>query len=222
MNYIQFCVEGSTVDVGIMYWSLCPLQECTGRVPLMIYNGLIKSLASWCCNQGFFKFYPGSIFDKHTSHIFFLSWDGYYYQWSSLIKKLPHNYKMCLNYNGSITLELDTGSFLNDHVIKYGLLFVNKLSTLNFNAGVTIWQKCGVTGQSYTYADIQRKSFRLANSLRKCGFKRGDTVAIVLVNCPDYPVVILGALEAELAICFVNHSYTAGRYHKPEYKLYFL
>lgn len=69
-----------------------------------------------------------------------------------------------------------------------------------------------MTGQLYTYADVQRKSFRLANSLRKCGFKRGETVAIVLVNCPDYPVVILGALEAELAICFVNHSYTAGRY----------
>lgn len=67
-----------------------------------------------------------------------------------------------------------------------------------------------MTGQSYTYAGIQKKSFRMANSLRKSGFKRGETIAIVLANCPDYPIVILGALEAELSVCFVNHASTAG------------
>ena len=38
------------------------------------------------------------------------------------------------------------------------------------------------TGDSYTYADIDRESTRLAHSLQQLGVKRGDTVASVLDN----------------------------------------
>ena len=38
------------------------------------------------------------------------------------------------------------------------------------------------TGDSYTYADIDRESTRLARSLQQLGVKKGDTVASVLDN----------------------------------------
>ncbi|XP_046664229.1 4-coumarate--CoA ligase-like 9 [Homalodisca vitripennis] len=68
--------------------------------------------------------------------------------------------------------------------------------------------KCGLTGRSYTFAQIHRLSLRFANSLRKAGFTRGDVIALVLSNSPEFPIITLGALEADLSLSFVNHSYT--------------
>lgn len=75
-----------------------------------------------------------------------------------------------------------------------------------------VWQKCGLTGRAYTFADIQKLSYRFANSLRKAGFTKGDIIAVVMPNCPEYAIAVLGALEAELSLTFLNHGYTDGNY----------
>lgn len=77
---------------------------------------------------------------------------------------------------------------------------------------ICVCQKCGVTGRAYTFAEIQKLSYRFANSLRQAGFVKGDTLALVLPNCPEHPIITLGALEADLTLCFINHAYTAGNY----------
>ncbi|PSN32297.1 putative 4-coumarate--CoA ligase 3 [Blattella germanica] len=49
---------------------------------------------------------------------------------------------------------------------------------------------------------------RFASSLRKAGFKRGDTLAVALYNCPEFHLVMLGAIEAGLIVTTVNPEYT--------------
>lgn len=67
---------------------------------------------------------------------------------------------------------------------------------------------CGVTGKSYTFAQIFELSKRFASSLHKNGFKAGDILAVMLQNIPEYPVIVLGALEAGLVVSTVNPIYT--------------
>lgn len=55
----------------------------------------------------------------------------------------------------------------------------------------------------YTYADAERLSNQLAAGLRKLGVKRGEPVAIMMANCPEYLWVVfalgkLGALGVPL------------------------
>lgn len=46
----------------------------------------------------------------------------------------------------------------------------------------------------------------------KNGFKAGDILAVMLQNIPEYPVIVLGALEAGLVVSTVNPIYTYGKY----------
>ncbi|KAF7996588.1 hypothetical protein HCN44_002234 [Aphidius gifuensis] len=75
------------------------------------------------------------------------------------------------------------------------------------------WNKtaviCSMTGRSYTYGQLRRLSGRFATSLRKLNVKPGDTVAIVLPNIPEYPIVSMGASEAGIKLTLINPSYTA-------------
>lgn len=47
-------------------------------------------------------------------------------------------------------------------------------------------------------------------SLLKTGLKLGEVLALSLANCPEFAVIVLGALEAGIKVSTVNHSYTAG------------
>lgn len=69
---------------------------------------------------------------------------------------------------------------------------------------------CGVTGKTYTYWQLQQCSKRFAVSLLKAGFKPGHVLALALANCPEFAVIVYGALEAGMKVSTVNHSYTAG------------
>ncbi|XP_054257620.1 uncharacterized protein LOC128982706, partial [Macrosteles quadrilineatus] len=69
--------------------------------------------------------------------------------------------------------------------------------------------KCGITGRIYTYGNVQKLSRRFMNSLKKAGFSHGEVIAVVLPNCPEFAIVALGALEADLSVSFINHVYTA-------------
>ncbi|CAG9101522.1 unnamed protein product [Plutella xylostella] len=69
---------------------------------------------------------------------------------------------------------------------------------------------CPVTGRGYTY----EKAFKLSNSfganLRiKFKIRDGDAVAVMLPNVPDYPLVVMGILEAGGVVTTVNPIYTA-------------
>ncbi|KAJ8913435.1 hypothetical protein NQ315_017179 [Exocentrus adspersus] len=69
--------------------------------------------------------------------------------------------------------------------------------------------ECAVTGRKYTYNEFRRKSKNFAGSLRKkLKLERGDVIAILLPNIPEYPIVVLGALQAGIISTTMNPIYT--------------
>nr|XP_015834354.1 PREDICTED: 4-coumarate--CoA ligase isoform X1 [Tribolium castaneum] len=68
---------------------------------------------------------------------------------------------------------------------------------------------CFDTTKSYTFGEIYHKSVALAGVLRnKFQLNKGDTVAVVLPNVPDFPIVFLGTIQAGLVVTTVNPYYT--------------
>ncbi|CAF4831143.1 unnamed protein product [Pieris macdunnoughi] len=69
---------------------------------------------------------------------------------------------------------------------------------------------CSATGRGYTYEQAFKLSNTFAANLRrKLNIRDGDTVAVILPNVPDFPLVALGILEAGGVITTVNPIYTA-------------
>lgn len=50
-------------------------------------------------------------------------------------------------------------------------------------------------GDTYTYGEIDAKSSAVANSLKELGVQKGDTVAILMYNSPEYIFALLGVLK---------------------------
>ena len=69
-----------------------------------------------------------------------------------------------------------------------------------------------MTGRRYRYAEMHQLCQRFAASLRRAGLQPGDTLNIVMPNTAEWPVVLLGAMEAGLTITTANPQYTAGKY----------
>jgi len=69
-----------------------------------------------------------------------------------------------------------------------------------------------VTGRRYRYAEMRQLCQRFAASLRRAGLQPGDTLNIVMPNTAEWPIVMLGAMEAGLLLSTANPIYTAGRY----------
>lgn len=67
---------------------------------------------------------------------------------------------------------------------------------------------CGITGRGYTYAESRAIARRFAASLHKAGFRSGDVVAVALYNCPEFHLVMLGAIEAGMIVSTINPEYT--------------
>jgi long-chain acyl-CoA synthetase len=64
-------------------------------------------------------------------------------------------------------------------------------------------------GKTLTYAELDRLSRDFAGYLLgEMKFKKGDRVAIMLPNCLQYPVAILGVLRAGLVVVNTNPMYT--------------
>jgi acyl-CoA synthetase (AMP-forming)/AMP-acid ligase II len=42
------------------------------------------------------------------------------------------------------------------------------------------------------------------------GFETGDMLAVALYNCPEFHLVVLGAIEAGMVVTTVNPDYTPG------------
>ncbi|XP_050718767.1 uncharacterized protein LOC126999811 isoform X5 [Eriocheir sinensis] len=69
--------------------------------------------------------------------------------------------------------------------------------------------ECSLTGRSYTYGQLVDAVARWGGQLLRLGLRRGDTLAVMMLNCPEYPVVVLGALSVGMSYTGINPAYTA-------------
>jgi long-chain acyl-CoA synthetase len=60
-----------------------------------------------------------------------------------------------------------------------------------------------------TYGEVDRLATAFAAWLQSQGFSKGDRIALMLPNVPQYPVAMLGALRAGMTIVNTNPLYTA-------------
>jgi long-chain acyl-CoA synthetase len=60
-----------------------------------------------------------------------------------------------------------------------------------------------------TYREVDRMAATFAAWLQSQGFRRGERIALMLPNVPQYPVAMLGALRAGLVVVNTNPLYTA-------------
>src|SRR2546427_1215330 len=79
--------------------------------------------------------------------------------------------------------------------------YPNAIATIFFNA-------------KRTYLSISEEAWRFANGLRKLGVKKGDRVAILLPNTPQFVVAFFGALRAGATVVPCNPRYTAPELHR--------
>ncbi|MEY4753611.1 MAG: hypothetical protein RJA44_1286 [Pseudomonadota bacterium] len=63
-------------------------------------------------------------------------------------------------------------------------------------------------GRSFSYARIDQQSRALAACLQAQGLNKGDRVAVMLPNVPQYPVIVAAILRAGLVVVNVNPLYT--------------
>ena len=87
-------------------------------------------------------------------------------------------------------------AFLDDAAESYP----DSIATIFFNA-------------KRTYKSISDDAWRFANGLRKLGVKKGDRVAILLPNTPQFIVAFYGALRAGAIVVPCNPLYTVPELH---------
>ncbi|MDP9607339.1 long-chain-fatty-acid--CoA ligase [Variovorax sp. NFACC27] len=63
-------------------------------------------------------------------------------------------------------------------------------------------------GKDISYAETDRQSKSFAGYLQGLGLAKGDRVAVMMPNCPQYPVAVAGILRAGLILVNVNPLYT--------------
>ena len=63
-------------------------------------------------------------------------------------------------------------------------------------------------GTSMSYAQLQRESDACAAALAGLGITRGDRVALILPNCPQFFVAEFGAWKAGAIVCPINPTYS--------------
>lgn len=77
---------------------------------------------------------------------------------------------------------------------------------------LSYFQVCQQTGRSYKYHEVFNKSRAVADFFRnKLKLQTGDTVAVVMPNVPEYPIVMLGASQAGLRVTTVNPLFNPGK-----------
>src|SRR5256886_6301482 len=74
----------------------------------------------------------------------------------------------------------------------------------NPNATATIF-----FNRKRSYKSISDAAWRFANGLRRLGIKKGDRVALVLPNTPQFVIALYGALRAGATVVPCNPRYTA-------------
>ena len=64
-------------------------------------------------------------------------------------------------------------------------------------------------GKSITFKELEQKSKQFAAYLQHSGLKKGDAVAIMMLNLLQYPIALFGVLRAGMVVVNVNPQYTA-------------
>jgi acyl-CoA synthetase (AMP-forming)/AMP-acid ligase II len=67
-------------------------------------------------------------------------------------------------------------------------------------------------GHAITFASLEREVFRLAGQLRAIGVERGDRVALVLPNGPEFVQILLAITTLGAAAAPLNPAYTADEH----------
>lgn len=67
----------------------------------------------------------------------------------------------------------------------------------------------GPTGRSYTYGQLKAMIHSLAGGLAARGLGKGDTIALMAPNLPEYAIVFHACAVAGVAISTINPTYTA-------------
>jgi long-chain acyl-CoA synthetase len=101
------------------------------------------------------------------------------------------------SYPAGVPAEIDTSL--------YGSLVDLMEESFRKHAGATAYSFMGVD-ISYAQADGMSQAF--AGYLQSLGLARGDRVAIMMPNVPQYPVVVAAILRAGLVVVNVNPLYT--------------
>ncbi|MGJ7511087.1 long-chain-fatty-acid--CoA ligase [Variovorax sp. GT1P44] len=63
-------------------------------------------------------------------------------------------------------------------------------------------------GKDVSYAEVDLQSRAFAGYLQGLGLAKGDRVAVMMPNCPQYPIAVAGLLRAGLILVNVNPLYT--------------
>ena len=66
----------------------------------------------------------------------------------------------------------------------------------------------GETGREYTFNEIDELTSKFSSSLQRHGFQRGDVLALVSPNLPEYATVLFGTLAAGGTVCTCNPTYS--------------
>ncbi|XP_072930670.1 uncharacterized protein [Epargyreus clarus] len=115
--------------------------------------------------------------------------------------------------------QLSTSAFLNkndDFIIKSPLQdivmpnarFLDRLWVESSHFKKHVALECAETKKTYTYEQLQKNMAIFATSLRKkFGLKEDDVVAAMLPNCPEFPVVAFGTLQAGCVLTPINPIY---------------
>lgn len=64
-------------------------------------------------------------------------------------------------------------------------------------------------GKEFSYAETDQQSLAMAAYLQSLGLSKGDRVAVMMPNVPQYPVAVAAILRAGLVVVNVNPLYTA-------------
>ncbi|KAK8751129.1 hypothetical protein OTU49_013101, partial [Cherax quadricarinatus] len=90
-----------------------------------------------------------------------------------------------------------TATNLTSHVLKDAAEWPDHVAT-----------ECAVTGRRYTYSQLVDRVARWAGMLTQLGISKGDVVAIIMLNCPEYPIAMLGGVSIGATVTVVNTAYT--------------
>lgn len=69
---------------------------------------------------------------------------------------------------------------------------------------------CGSTNTSYTYSELKDLSKKFASALSRKGIKKGDVVAILAPNVPEFAIVFLGVLQLGAIVTCANPHFTSN------------
>ena len=70
-------------------------------------------------------------------------------------------------------------------------------------------------GNRISHADLDRLSDRFATSLVEAGVEKGDRIALLLPNCPQFLIAEIGAWKAGATVLLLNPLYTGAELREP-------